>query len=100
MLKLITLMIILGSCSTTSNIVPERCPRVVFYNNSGLPFVPVDTKYANQASENCDRKYKDLPCALWMVKRGNISYHIQCGLMPRYDGLDPIFIKHNHKTRL
>ena len=92
MFKLITLMIVLTNCTTTVT-SPNRCPRVAVYNYSNQVFNKIDMKYIENAHKLCVRKNKNMPCALWLVKRGEISYHIQCMVKPNYNGFDPIMMK-------
>lgn len=92
MLKLLTMVIILSGCQTTMEERVKKCPRTVFYNQSKLFIEFEDMKFAEQASIGCKLRNPKMPCALWIDKRGEINYHIQCGLMPRYDSLDPIYI--------
>ena len=92
MIRLLTLMIILGGCQTTLEKRVKDCPRTVFYNKSKLPIELEDMAFAKKASMGCKLRNPKMPCALWVAKHGEINYYIKCGALPRYDGLDPIYI--------
>jgi hypothetical protein len=96
MIRLITLMVILTNCSTTVD-TRNKCPRVVLYNNSPLPLNKTDVDWAKRAPTLCKKRNNTLPCVSYMVKKGELNYHIQCTHMPRFDGIEPLIIKNRRQ---
>lgn len=85
-MKFLIVFLFLLGCSHTKQKQDEpkvkqlSCPQPEKVNLTNFPWNDHDDRILNGlVNGGCERKWKELPCVITLVKKGEQDYHVICG---------------------